>query len=96
MIENSTPEKNTYFLNVFHPKDALEGRTSDISVKRIKGKNCIGVEITAGETTETFLSSTSNQIDYKNIKSQTKWISLVKDKSGKTVKTAQYNPASST
>ena len=96
MIENSTPEKNTYFLNVLHPKDALEGRTADISVKRIKGKNCIGVEITAGEATETFLFSTSNQIDYKNIKSQTKWISVVKDKSGKTVKTAQYNPASST
>ena len=38
MIENSVPEKNTYFLNVFHPKDALEGRTSDISVKRIKGR----------------------------------------------------------
>lgn len=44
---NNTKSKNAYFLNVFQPKDALDvnGRNY-VSVKRIKGEHCIGVEIT--------------------------------------------------
>ena len=95
MIENSTPEKDTYFLNVFQPhdalnKDALE-TAADISVKRIKGQGCIGVEISSKEAVETFLFSSTNQIDYDDIKSQSKWVSIVKDKSGKVIKTTEYD-----
>ena len=95
MIENSAPEKNTYFLNVFQPhdalnKDALE-TAADISVKRIKGQGCIGVEISSKEAVETFLFSSTSQIDYDDIKSQSKWVSIVKDKSGKVIKTTEYD-----
>ena len=90
MIENSAPEKNTYFLNVFQPKDALDN-SSELSVKRIKGDTCIGVEISARETVETFLFSETNQIEYGDIKSSSKWISIVKNKAGKVIKTTHYN-----
>jgi hypothetical protein len=91
-IENSLKSKNTYFLNVFQPKDALDlyGK-NDISVKRIKGENCIGVEITSENYIETFLFSSENKIDYDDTHAQSKWISTVKDKKGSIVKTTKYN-----
>ena len=87
MIENSAPEKNTYFLNVFQPKDALDGPDMDVSIKRIKGEHCFGVEITSPEYTETFLFSDGKQIDYDDIKSSSKWVFVVKDKTGKAIQT---------
>ena len=91
MIENNVPERNTCFLNVFQPKDALNGQAADISVKRIKGEHCIGIKITSHHTVETFLFSETNQINYGDIKSQSKWVSIIKDKVGKTLKKTQYN-----
>ena len=93
MIENSSPEKDVCFLNVFQPKDALDGSDADISVKRIKGETCIGLEITSRDYIEAFLFSDTNQIDYNGIQSNSKWISVIEDKSGKIVKTTQYKSA---
>jgi len=90
MIENAAREKNTYFLNVFQPKDALETEPSDVTVRRLKGKNCIGVEITSADMTETFLFSERNEIDFEGTKSRSKWISVVRDKNGQIVKTIEY------
>jgi len=91
MIENNMPEKNTYFLNVFQPKDALDNSPSaQISIKRIKGDKCIGVEITSNDHVETFLFSKTDQIDFNDIQSQSKWTSVVKDKFGKIIKTTDY------
>lgn len=91
-IENSVKSKNTYFLNVFQPKDALDGKeNNNISVKRIKGEACIGVEITSKDITEIFLFSNKNKIDYKDIHSKSKWISIIKDNAGKTIKTTNYS-----
>ena len=86
-IENSKKSKNTYFLNILQPKDALtQAETNSISVKRIEGENCIGVEIIAKETTEIFLFSNVNKIDFGEIQSTAKWISVVSDKNGKELK----------
>lgn len=91
-IENSIKSKDTYFLNVFQPKDGLKGdRQNDISIKRIKGENCIGVEISSKNNTEIFLFSNENKIAYGDIQSHSKWISVVKDTKGKIVKTTNYN-----
>jgi hypothetical protein len=91
-VENSVKSKNTYFINVFQPKDGLVGDgNSNISVKRIKGENCIGVEITSKNHTETFLFSNKNKIVYGNIQSESKWISIVKDSEGKIVKKTNYD-----
>jgi len=90
MIENAAREKNTYFLNVFQPKDALETEPSDVTVRRLKDKNCIGVEITSADMTETFLFSARNEIDFEGTKSSSKWISVVRDKNGQIVKTTEY------
>lgn len=87
-IENAKKAKNTCFINIMQPKDALE--KSPISVKRLKGKNCIGVEITTDTTVETFLFSEKNKIKYEQISANAKWISIVKDKTGKTLKSTQY------
>jgi len=86
-IENSVKSKNTYFLNVFQPKDAIGGDgQNDISVKRIKGAHCIGVEITSNVGTEIFLFSNENQITYGDIRLEAKWVSVVKDWRGEVVK----------
>jgi len=90
MIENAAREKNTYFLNVFQPKDALETEPSDVTVRRLKDKNCIGVEITSADMTETFLFSARNEIDFEGTKSSSKWISVVRGKNGQIVKTIEY------
>ena len=91
-VENSVKSKNTYFINVFQPKDGLVGDgNSNISVKRIKSENCIGVEITSKNYTETFLFSNENKIVYGNIQSESKWISIVKDSEGKIVKKTNYD-----
>lgn len=90
MIENAAREKNTYFLNVFQPKDALETEPSDVTVRRLKDEGCIGVEITSADMTETFLFSARNEIDFEGTKSSSKWISVVRDKNGQIVKTTEY------
>ena len=95
-IENSVKSKNTYFLNVFQPKDALEeNKKNDISVKRLKGENCIGVEIISKNNTEIFLFSNENKIDYNDIHVQSKWVSIVKNEKGEMVKRTTYNPSNS-
>lgn len=91
-IENRVKNKDTYFINVLQPKDALEDdRKNHISVKRIKGEDCIGVEIISKNNTEIFLFSNKNKITYDDIQSQSKWISIVKDNKGKIVKTTSYD-----
>jgi hypothetical protein len=91
LIENSKKSKNTYFLNVFQPKDALSSdNDNDVSIKRIKGEGCFGVEVLSKNHTEIFLFSNQNTIAYGDIQSQSKWISILKDKAGNTVKTSKY------
>ena len=91
MVENSTPERNTYFLNVFQPKDALDtDPANDVSVRRLKGESCIGVEITSRDTVEIFLFSATNEISFEDIQAQTKWISIVKDRDGEVLKTTSF------
>lgn len=90
-IENSTKSKNTYFLNVFQPKDALDrSGENDISVKRIKGESCIGVEITSKNSREIFLFSNENKIDFEDIQSASKWVSVLKNSEGQVIKTINY------
>jgi hypothetical protein len=94
LIENPEKSKNAYFLNVFQPKDTLKGNNSDnISVKSIEGEQCIGVEITSKSHVETFLFSSENNINYGDITSKTKWVSVLKDKAGNLVKTTHYDGA---
>ena len=91
-IENSIKSKNTYFLTVLQPKDGLKGDgANDISVKRIKGDNCIGVEISSKNNRETFLFSSENKIVYGDIETQAKWISIVKNSKGEIVKKTSYH-----
>ncbi|GAA6186659.1 DUF4962 domain-containing protein [Aliiglaciecola sp. NS0011-25] len=92
LIENPEKTKNTYFLNVFQPKEAIQSQKSkDISVQSLKGENCIGVEISSPQFTETFLYSSENKIEYGDINAQSKWISILRDKAGKIVKTTSYD-----
>ena len=68
----------------------IRDRLNNISVKRIKGESCIGVEITSKNNIEIFLFSNENKIAYEDIDSQSKWISIVKDRTGKIIKTTNY------
>lgn len=91
-IENSEKNKNTYFLNVFQPKDTIgETKTVDVSIKRLKGDNFIGVEISSKHFIETFLYSSDNSINFGDIKSKSKWVSIIKDKTGKIIKSTEYS-----
>ncbi|MGO3385373.1 MAG: DUF4962 domain-containing protein [Acinetobacter guillouiae] len=92
LIENPTKSKNSYFLNVLQPKDVIQNDSkNDICVKSIKGDNCIGVEITSQNHIETFIFSSENKIAYKDIQSESKWVSILKDKAGNTIKSTQYD-----
>jgi hypothetical protein len=92
LVENPVKSKNTYFLNVFQAKDALlSGPSDDVSIKRIKGEHCIGVEITSKNHVETFLFSSENKIAYGDIQTNAKWISILKDQAGNIVKTTSYS-----
>lgn len=91
LIENNSPCENTYFLNVFQPTDPLtSGSSVNLSIKRLKGESCIGVEITSHDYQELFLFSPSGQIDFADIHVKSKWISIVKDKSGNIIKSKEY------
>ena len=91
-IKNSVKSKNTYFLNVLQPKDALkEDGQNELSVERIVGENCIGIEITSKKYKEIFLFSPKNQITYGTIQSSSKWLSIVKDNNGKVIKEMSYD-----
>jgi len=92
LIENPVKSKNSYFLNVLQPKDALQRNiNSDISIQAIKEGSCIGVEITSQHYVETFLFSSENKISFGDINAKSKWISILKDKAGKVVKTTSYD-----
>lgn len=92
LIENSEKSKNSYFLNVLQPKDALQSNPdNDISVQPIKGDSCIGVEITSKDHIETFIFSNENKVAYQDIQSESKWISILKDKAGNVIKTTRYD-----
>ncbi|WP_406684287.1 DUF4962 domain-containing protein [Seonamhaeicola sp. MEBiC1930] len=88
-IENNIRSKNTYFINVLQPKDALIN-DNDLVVKRIKGNNCFGVEIFSKEHVETFLFSSKNKISFEDIQSNSKWVAIVKDNTGKEIKRTSY------
>lgn len=92
LIENPEKSKNSYFLNVLQPKDAIQGDPgNDISIKPIKGDRCIGVEITSKDHIETFIFSNENKIAYQDIQAESKWISILKDKVGNVIKTTNYD-----
>ena len=91
-IENKIKRKDLYFLNVLQPKDGLQGNGENaISIKRIKGDDCIGVEITSKNYKEIFLFSNKNKIAYGDIQSTSKWVSVVKNKNEKLVKSTNYD-----
>ena len=91
-IENQVKSKNTYFLNILEPIDALKKKDqNNISIKRIKSQDCFGVEITSKDYIEIFLFSNMNKISYQDIQSESKWVSIVKDRKGKLVKTTSYD-----
>ncbi|MEP0175821.1 MAG: DUF4962 domain-containing protein [Paraglaciecola sp.] len=91
LIENTEKSKNAYFINVFQPKDGLNNNQStDITIQSVRSEGCIGVKITSKNHIETFLFSSNNNIDYQDLKSKSKWISVVKDMAGKTIKTTSY------
>lgn len=91
LIENSTPSRDTVFLNVFHPKSGLNAPSDpQISVTRMRGQGYIGVEITSIDTVEIFLFSQDRFIDFYGTYFHASWVSLVTDKSGKVIKTRQY------
>ena len=93
LIENTVKRKNEYFLNVFQAYDAQVQDALKLTVKPIERDNCIGVEITSKNHIETFLFSNQNKIVYADIQAHCKWISIVKDRLGNTVKTTQYKGA---
>ena len=88
-IENSTKTKNTCFINVLQPTDAL-GDHSKLTIKAIHGENCKGIEILSAEHIETFLFSETDSISYGEIKSDARWMAVVKDKEGKVLKRTSY------
>lgn len=90
-IENKIKKKNVCFLNILQPKDALDkSGADDITVKRIQKKGCIGVEIKSKKFIEVFLFSSTGQITYKDVQSQSKWVSQVKNMEGKLIKCTSY------
>jgi hypothetical protein len=89
-IENSVKSKNTYFLNVFQAKDAIGSEHSNISVKRLANDTCMGLEVSSPSATEIFLYSNENKISYGDIISTAKWISVVKDDTGKILKQTSF------
>ncbi|MBH0057903.1 DUF4962 domain-containing protein [Pseudoalteromonas sp. SWXJZ94C] len=92
LIENPEKNKNSYFLNVLQPKDAIQSdSSSEILAKPIKGDSFIGVEVTSNDHIETFIFSNENKIAYKDIQSKSKWVSILKDKAGNVVKTTYYD-----
>ena len=77
---------------MLQPTDAIaKDRGNDISVKRIKGEDCIGVEIDSKDHTETFLFSDKEEIIFGDIRSRSKWVSIVKNKRGEVIKTTSYS-----
>ena len=93
-IENSIKSKNTYFLNVLQPIDALDkSGANDIVVKQIKGEGCIGVEITGQNYQEIFIFSSQYTISYGDIQAQEKWVAVVKNREGNVVKKVSYSDA---
>ena len=92
-IENSIKSKDCYFITVLQPIDASKSSViNNISVKRIKGDNCFGIEITSAVGKETFLYSKTNQIAYGDSHSRSKWISTITNEKGEVVKTTSYPP----
>ena len=91
-LENSEKSKDCFFLNVLQPKEALENDfDNDLSVKQIAGENYIGVKVTSKSYIETFLFSQSGQISHEDIQSSSKWISVLKDRKGKLIKSTGYD-----
>jgi hypothetical protein len=86
-MENETKQKEVHFLNVLHPHSSFEA--SSLEVKQINGEGFIGVEIKEMDRVETFIYAKEKGMDYEGIKSDGKWISLVKNK-GEVVKLAVY------
>ena len=96
MLENNVRDKAVTFLNVLQPKDAPNNDAhKDISIRRLKGENCMGVEIASSAHIETFLYSNSGQIDFEAVQSHSKWISIVKDMDGNILKSTHYDGAAS-
>jgi len=90
-IENIEKVENTCFLNILQPKDGItEVEAEKIVVKKIVGDSFVGVMIKNSKQTEIFLFSAANKINYKDIQSNAKWISVVKDKAGAVLKTVSY------
>ena len=92
-LENSIKSKDCYFITVLQPIDALKDSDSNtISVKRIKGDNCFGIEIASANYIERFLFSKTNQIAYADTQSRSKWLTIITNDEGEVVKTTSYHP----
>lgn len=92
LIENTSASKNTYFLNVLQPKDAVGSDEADaISVEQIDVEGCIAAKICSKEFTETFIYSSEGRIHFEGNRFYANWVSIVKDKAGNTVKSTCYS-----
>lgn len=91
-IENLEKVRDICFLNILHPKDGVsEIDKHNISVERIQGDTFIGAQIITSIHSETFIFSAVSKINYKDIQSNTKWISVVKDSAGNILKSTSYD-----
>ena len=86
-IENSTPSKNLHFLHVLQPKAALSNEADQhLVINRISTDKYDGVEIKSAEHTEIFLFSHEGNIHFEDMDAQGKWVSDLRDKEGRVVK----------
>ncbi|WP_320048121.1 DUF4962 domain-containing protein [uncultured Ilyobacter sp.] len=76
-IENQDKEKNVHFLNVLQTESSFSDEL--LEVKPIKDENFLGIEIKKGNKIEQFIYSDKSNIDYDGIRSDAKWISIVKE-----------------
>ncbi|MEG3765229.1 DUF4962 domain-containing protein [Alteromonas sp. 14N.309.X.WAT.G.H12] len=91
LIENAEPAKNMAFLTVMQPKTLFsDAPTPPISVTPLHSDHWQGVEITSQNYVETFLYAPKGNMQYEGVTVHATWLSVVKDKAGKLIKTTQY------
>jgi Domain of unknown function (DUF4962) len=86
-IENESKSENVHFLNILQPVSSFKGQL--LEVESFKADGVIGVEIKKGNLSEVFIYSENDGITINGIKSDAKWISIVKE-ANKVVKYAVY------
>ena len=77
-MENRETENNMYFLNVLHP---LSSFSDDLlEIESVKGDDYFGVLISKDDIREQFIYSEKRSIEYQGIKTDAKWISMIRDR----------------